>query len=88
MFGDDSLRLALTVSSPAGPTGPVDVRVAVSSEEPGLVLALEQLAPSLVVVRPESAPAAFGDIQRGFVSVTVCRPGQSQPSWYTSWTRI
>jgi hypothetical protein len=56
--------------------------------EPGLVLALEQMAPSLRVVSRGSSPVSFEHVQRGFVSVTGTPEGVERPAWCTAWVRI
>ena len=68
--------------------GELRLDVAVDPEAPGLVLGLEQLAPSLRLVSQLASPASFAHVQHGFVSVTGTPAGAEHPAWCTAWVRV
>lgn len=56
--------------------------------EADLVVALEQLAPSLRVVSRMPLPASFRQVPHGFVSVTGTPGDAERPTWCTAWVRV
>ena len=56
--------------------------------EAGLLVSLEQLAPSLRVVSRMPLPASFSHVPHGFVSVTGTPRDAEHPTWCTAWVRV
>ncbi|MGB8652211.1 MAG: hypothetical protein WCD35_16300 [Mycobacteriales bacterium] len=86
-FGDAEAGARVTAT--VVPTGRLmRVGVAVAPDGDELVVALEQLAPSLRLIRRGPTPVVFDDVHEGFVSITGTRPGELEPRWCTAWVRL
>jgi hypothetical protein len=82
-FSDGTLTVEVRIAGHQARLVTVDVL-----GQQDVTVSLDQLAPSLRLVRTGIAPARFEEVNAGFFSVVVTLPDLHEPERCTAWTRL